>query len=76
MEREMLAKCMCFNRGSIVAQVGTDRRGYCPGEGIALTGGFCNYTSSTTKPITVSLYQTTTYITQGKKCTVNKRNDQ
>lgn len=72
MERELQAQFMCFKRGSIVAQIKTDRRGYCPGEAIALTGGFCNYTNSTTKPITVSLYQKTIY-TQGTKTNeVNK----
>lgn len=64
MEKELPIQTMCFNRGSIVAQLRTDRRGYCPGEAIALTGGFCNNTSLRTKPITVSLYQKTVY-TQG-----------
>lgn len=65
MERELQTSFMCFNSGSIVAQLRTDRRGYCPGEGIALTGGFCNNTSSSTKPVTVSLFQMTTYIPKG-----------
>ncbi|XP_028399686.1 arrestin domain-containing protein 17-like isoform X2 [Dendronephthya gigantea] len=29
-ELEMHAQFMCFNRGSVVAQIKTDRRGYCP----------------------------------------------
>ena len=65
LEGEQQNRCMCFNRGSLVAQVRTDRRGYCPGEAIALTGGFCNYTSSRSKPINVSLYQKTIYTLQG-----------
>ena len=55
---------MCFTRGSIVGQMRTDRTGYCPGEAVALNGGLCNYMSSRTKPVTVSLYQKTIY-TQG-----------
>lgn len=61
----MQTQLMCFNRGSIVAQIRTDRRGYCPGEAIALTGGLCNNTTLRTKPVTVSLYQKTIY-TQGR----------
>lgn len=64
-EQEMQAQFMCFNRGSIVAQIKTDRRGYCPGEAIALTGGFYNNTSLVTRPITVSLYQKTVYVQGG-----------
>ncbi|XP_046860339.1 arrestin domain-containing protein 17-like [Xenia sp. Carnegie-2017] len=72
MEREMQEQFMCFNRGSVIAQLRTDRRGYCPGEAIALTGGLCNNMSKRTKPVKVILYQKTKY-TQGKKITtVNK----
>jgi hypothetical protein len=64
-EREAPMQVMCFSRGSIVAQMRTDRTGYCPGEAIALTGGLCNHSSTRTKPVTVSLYQKTIY-TQGR----------
>lgn len=60
----MQEQFMCFNRGSVVAQLRTDRRGYCPGEAIALTGGLCNNMSKRTKPVKVILYQKTKY-TQG-----------
>lgn len=66
-EREFQAKMMCFGSGSITAQIKTDRRGYCPGEAIALTGGFCNFTSSATRPITVSLFQKTVFTAKGKR---------
>ncbi len=62
MEREIPMQFFCFNRGSVVAQMKTDRRGYCPGEAVALTGGLCNNTSIRTRPVTVSLYQKTVYM--------------
>lgn len=62
--------CWCFISGPISLHVRTDRKGYCPGESIAITARFENNSNRSLTP-TVSLYQTQT-ASAGGKCMLRK----
>lgn len=62
--------CWCFISGPISLHVRTDRKGYCPGESIAITARFENNSNRSLTP-TVSLYQTQS-ASAGGKCMLRK----
>ncbi|GAB6028564.1 Arrestin domain-containing protein 3 [Chamberlinius hualienensis] len=63
--------CWCCTSGPISLYARTDRRGYCPGESIAITADFENLSKRSVIPH-ASLYQTQTFLANGK--TRSRRN--
>ncbi|CAF0716898.1 unnamed protein product [Brachionus calyciflorus] len=64
--------CWLCRSGPVSISVNTDRKGYCPGESIALNALFENYTKRSTIPI-ASLYQIQTFkANQEKSISKNK----
>ena len=62
------AVCCCFlpwKRGQVAMNVSTDRRGYCPGESVALEALFSNGSGRRVRP-TAALQQTQTFTAGGK----------
>ena len=57
--------CLCKS-GSIIIKAQTDRRGYCPGESIAISAEFQNHSSRTVKPYT-KLIQTQLFFARGSR---------
>ncbi|XP_013779873.1 arrestin domain-containing protein 3-like isoform X1 [Limulus polyphemus] len=57
--------CWCCTSGPISLYAHTDRKGYCPGESIAITADFENLSSRTIIPH-ATLHQTQTFIAGGK----------
>ncbi len=60
--------CCCFlpwKRGQVGMNVSTDRRGYCPGESVALDALFSNGSSRRVRP-EAALQQTQTFTAGGK----------
>ncbi|XP_042144827.1 arrestin domain-containing protein 3 [Ixodes scapularis] len=57
--------CWCCTSGPISLYARTDRKGYCPGESIAITADFENLSSRTVVPH-ATLHQTQTFLAGGK----------
>ncbi|CAH1797054.1 unnamed protein product [Owenia fusiformis] len=57
--------CWLCTSGPICINARTDRRGYCPGESIAISADFENYSSRTIIPY-ATLHQTQTFFANGK----------
>ncbi|XP_023218537.1 arrestin domain-containing protein 2-like [Centruroides sculpturatus] len=57
--------CWCCTSGPITLYARTDRKGYCPGESIAITADFENHSSRTIIPH-ATLHQTQTFLAGGK----------
>ncbi|WAQ97737.1 ARRD3-like protein [Mya arenaria] len=57
--------CWLFTSGPISITARTDRRGYCPGESIAISAEFDNLSKRTVIPY-ATLYQTQTFFASGK----------
>ncbi|XP_014661544.1 PREDICTED: arrestin domain-containing protein 3-like [Priapulus caudatus] len=62
---EKMLCCWCLTSGPVSINARTDRRGYCPGESIAITADFENYSSRPVIPH-ATLYQTQTFLAGGK----------
>lgn len=63
---EKMLCCWCLTSGPVSINARTDRRGYCPGESIAITADFENYSSRPVIPH-ATLYQTQTFLAGGKQ---------
>ncbi|KAI1296545.1 Arrestin domain-containing protein 3 [Halotydeus destructor] len=57
--------CWCCISGPVCLVARTDRKGYCPGESIAITADFENHSNRTVIP-QASLHQTQTFVAGGK----------
>ncbi|KAK2174398.1 hypothetical protein NP493_802g03054 [Ridgeia piscesae] len=62
---EKLLCCWLCTSGPISINARTDRRGYCPGESIAISADFENHSSRTVIPY-ATLHQTQTFFANGK----------
>ncbi|GFY53667.1 arrestin domain-containing protein 3 [Trichonephila inaurata madagascariensis] len=65
---EKVLCCWCCTSGPISLYARTDRKGYCPGESIAITADFENLSSRTIIPH-ATLHQTQTFLAGGKSRT-------